>query len=106
MYVGQTKSGTLVLRTLYSGGGSGVFNNLLLLKLEKEVKYTYDEEKQILKATDSELVLKKLNEISLTDRWQGHIEIDGNSIIIQQDRSAPDGGKLPTPKKNVIRLVL
>lgn len=103
VYVGQTSSGILVLRTLYSSGGSGMFNSILLLKLEKEPKYTYDEEKQIIKSSGKEIVLKKLTEISLTDRWQGHIKIEGNSIILLKDRDAATG-KLATPKKSVIQM--
>ncbi len=103
MYIGQTTSGVIVLRTMESGGGSGVFNNLMLLKLERDHNIAYDEKNNIIKAGTERLVLKKLGEIPLSDRWDGTLQIKGNSLLVTKEGDASNM-KLPTVEKRVIRI--
>ena len=85
-YVGMTKSGIHVLYTSGSGGGSGVFKNLLLLAFEYDNGISCDLDKKTIQPTRKRLLLKKLGEIALGDRWDGELKVEGNSIFIGKDK--------------------
>ena len=42
LYVGQLKNGVHVIRTFTSGGGSGLFQDLMFFNLYKENRYSTD----------------------------------------------------------------
>jgi uncharacterized protein len=89
-HVGRTASGIDVLRTRESGGGSGVFEDLLLVKLERSE--TGGELKSTAGKTETftfkkpRLLIRKLGAIGLGDRWNGNIKITGDQIAIGKDR--------------------
>jgi uncharacterized protein len=89
-HVGRTASGIDVLRTRESGGGTGIFEQLLLVKLERsetggELKST-GAKTGIFTFKKPRLLLRKLGEIGLGDRWNGDIKITGDQISIGKDR--------------------
>jgi hypothetical protein len=96
--VGKTDSGIYVLLTSDSGGGSAVFMNLLLVKFEQDQAISYDWEKGVVRAGKRRLLIRKLGEIALGDRWDGELEIKGNSIFVGKDRGwfagTKNGGRL------------
>jgi len=89
-HVGRTASGIDVLRTRDSGGGSGVFEDLLLVKLERseaggELRST-GRKTETFTFKKARLMIRKLGAIGLGDRWNGNIKITGDQIAIGKDR--------------------
>lgn len=87
-YVGRTDSGVQVFFISESGGGSGTFRNLLLAVIE------FAEEMQpapaarrgaTSPAVRERIVLRKLDEVPLGDRWDGEIRIRRNELWIGED---------------------
>lgn len=85
-YIGITESGVHLLYTYSSGGGSGVFKHIMLVTMETDYGVEFDEKHSVIKATNQRLLLKKLGEVVLGDRWSGELEIVGNDLIIGEDR--------------------
>jgi uncharacterized protein len=88
-YIGRTAAGVDVLLTTQSGGGSGIFENLLVLRMEPD-----DHAPSVISAGSNHetmtfrrkrLLLRKLGEIGLGDRWDGPLKIMGNDILIGKD---------------------
>src|SRR5438128_1420226 len=75
-----------VLRTYESGGGSGEFENLMLVRLVEETGGAAldspDWKSQTMSFKKKRIVIKKLGEIGLGDRWDGRLKITGNEISI------------------------
>jgi uncharacterized protein len=89
-HVGRTASGIDVLRTWESGGGHGVFEGLLLVKLERsetggELSSTGGNN-ETLTFKKPRLLIRKLGYIGLGDRWDGDIKVTGDQIAIGKDR--------------------
>jgi uncharacterized protein YecT (DUF1311 family) len=89
-HIGRTASGVDVLRTRYSGGGHGVFEGLLLVKLERsetggELRST-GPNAETLAFKKPRLLIGKLGYIGLGDRWDGDIKITGDQLAIGKDR--------------------
>jgi hypothetical protein len=88
-YLGRTASGIDVLFVSESGGGSGVFEGLMLVQISEESGGPTIEPAsgptQTMTFKRKRLVLKKLGEIGLGDRWDGILEVKGNEISIGKD---------------------
>jgi uncharacterized protein len=88
-FVGRTSSGIDVLQTRESGGGTGVFENLLLVRVEVDAGGSALEpaggRNQTLAFKKKRLVIKKLGEIGLGDRWSGRLKVAGDEISIGND---------------------
>jgi hypothetical protein len=84
-YIGTSSDGVVVLYTSYDGGGSGLFENLLFLVFEKDAGIDFDWKKQTVKKGHPRLLLKKLGELPLGDRWQGDLRVQGNRLFIGED---------------------
>lgn len=84
-YIGTTTDGVIVLFTSDWGGGTGHFENLILLVLEKDKGIDIDWEKQVVKKGHERLLIKKLGEIALGDRWRGELSVKGNRVFIGKD---------------------
>jgi uncharacterized protein len=88
-FVGRTTSGIDVLQTRESGGGTGVFENLLLVRVDVDAGGSALEpaggRNQTLTFKKKRLVIKKLGEIGLGDRWSGRLKVAGNEISIGND---------------------
>jgi uncharacterized protein len=103
-HIGRTAAGVDVLLTMQSGGGSGVFENLLLLRMEPD-----DHAPAVISAGGNHetmtfrrkrLLLRKLGEIGLGDRWDGPLKVMGNDILIGKDT-----GPLSRDEKSESRVV-
>ena len=110
-YIGKTESGIHVLYISDSGGGSGVFTSIMLVTLISDHGVVFDEEHSIIKANKQRLLIKKLGEVVLGDRWSGNLTIDGDNLIIGKDKgwyAGTDGGGpfSKTPRDRVIKIDL
>jgi len=88
-HIGRTASGIDVLLTMDSGGGSGVFENLMLVRVEEESGggsvRAVDGKTDVMTFKQRRVVIRKLGEIVLGDRWQGDLKVSGNEIAIGKD---------------------
>jgi len=86
-YIGKTASGVYVLQTTDDGGGSGVFQSLMLVVVEKDKGATLIKEGNgaAIKMTRERILIKKLGTIALGDRYAGQIRINKNELIIGKD---------------------
>ena len=95
-FIGQTKSGVYVLFTQSSDGGSGVFRNLMLVHFEGTRSPRVDEKSGEVRWGQERVVLEKLGEIPLGDRWDGELKMEGDTLFIgKQGRM-----KINLPKGN------
>ena len=88
-YVGMTASGVHVLHVSDSGGGSSVFNWLTLLAIQRDLGVDcceWDGRAATVHANRPRLLLEKLGEITLGDRWSGALRISGNALIVGEDK--------------------
>jgi hypothetical protein len=94
-YVGKTSSGIHVLRTSDWGGGSGVFVNLMLVELVADRALECDWEKLTISPGRRRLLVRKLAEIGLGDRWSGKLKVEGEKIFVGKDEGwfSKSGGK-------------
>jgi hypothetical protein len=88
-YVGLTRSGVHVLATWSFGGGTLISNRLLLVTVEQD-RGIQDVEmpkegKVHLKIDRPRLLLRKLGEIILGDRWDGELRVVGNDVVVGKD---------------------
>jgi len=72
-YVGQTTTGVHVILTSSWGGGSGIFKYLMFLRFEHNLD------------NKDRIVLKRLGETRLGDRWDGELRVEGNDLFIGRD---------------------
>ena len=89
-YVGATRSGLDVLHHKYSGGGSGVFNYLLFVRIEADYGVDYKPSPASgggQRAVGPEFRQRELicfvGTISLGDRWLGTIDVVGNDVVVR-----------------------
>lgn len=87
-YVGSTPNGLDVLHYLYSGGGSGVFNSLVFVRIEADQGVDYTSPTGIdhvrnpvgPEFRERELI-RIVGKISLGDRWRGTVEVVGSDVV-------------------------
>jgi|TARA_B100000959_G_C14840387_1_gene565773 hypothetical protein len=111
-YVGQTKDGAHILYTSDSGGGSGVFKNLMFVMIEADRGIVFNEEEGVIASTKGRVIIKKLGAVVLGDRWAGELTIKGNELVIGKDEGwfaitggAYVGGKFSKDlKERIIRI--
>lgn len=88
-YVGLTKSGVHVLSTWESGGGTMVASHLLFVTVEEDFGLTdvpATAKNGTLRLDRRRLLLRKLGEVALGDRWDGDLRVDGNKILVGHDQ--------------------
>ena len=89
-YLGSTQSGLDVLHQKYSGGGSGVFNRLVFVRIEAD----YGVEYPLLRDIDSRRsavgprfrhreLIRMIGRIPLGDRWHGTVEVAGDDVVVR-----------------------
>jgi hypothetical protein len=78
--LGTLSGGVHVLEIAESGGGSGVFTSLLLVQFA--VDFEYDERG----ARKHRLVMRRLGEIGLGDRYAGTVTVTSRAIEIGADQ--------------------
>lgn len=83
--IGRTAEGLYVLHIVEHGGGSGVYNSVLVVTIEPDrgLECNWNEREVLRKK--NRLLLKKLGVISLGDRWNGEIRVEGSKLIIGKD---------------------
>ena len=82
-YLGATDNGAMVIKTWSNGGGSGVFTNLLIVKVKKRFGASFDLfNSEGVTFDKQQIVLEKLLSVSLGDRTETNISINGNSVTI------------------------
>lgn len=76
--IGTLKGNVHVVKTSENGGGTGVFVNLLLIRFKTDFEYMEDGSHRNM------LVMQRLGEFSVCDRYDGPIQIRShhNSIVI------------------------
>lgn len=84
-YIGKTNSGIYILYTSDWGGGSGIFKSLMLVTIEKDLGISFDENKNSIQMNRQRIVIKKLGEIVLGDRYKGKLKVKGNTLLIGKD---------------------
>jgi len=110
-HIGTTQSGIYVLRTESSGGGSGVFVNLLFLILDHETGTSFEWDKSAAVEKTDRSVLRRVGEAALGDRWDGELRVEGNRVVVGRDSGqfagwiGPGGGPLSNePRDRFISL--
>ena len=89
-YLGSTQGGLDVLHQRYSGGGSGVFNRLVFVRIEAD----YGVEYPLLRDIDSRRsavgpefrhreLIRMVGRIPLGDRWLGTVEVVGDDVVVR-----------------------
>jgi len=92
-FLGETSSGIFMLLTSDWEGGSGVFKNLMLVRLENDKAVDCDWRSGEIRWSGNRLHIKKLGEVPLGDRWNGLVSLTGNTIIIGKDKGEFAGTK-------------
>ena len=73
----------MVIKTWSNGGGSGVFTNLLIVKVKKRLGANFDLfNSEGVFFDKQQVVLEKLLSIALGDRTETSISINGNSVTV------------------------
>ena len=85
-YVGMTESRVHVLYTSSWGGGSGVFNGLMLLAITSVAGIDWNEQDVVVQDERERLLVSKLGQLALGDRWDGDLRVVGNTLTIGPDR--------------------
>jgi len=81
--LGVLADGTQVVKTEWNGGGSGVFEHLLLLRFEIDGWHHYDG------TLDWRLVLRVVTFLPLGDHDEGLITVEPNRVIVGPSRTRP-----------------
>ncbi|HEX5137870.1 MAG TPA: hypothetical protein VFY93_12910 [Planctomycetota bacterium] len=96
-HVGTTGSGIHVLLTESRGGGTGVFVNLLLVRFEHDDGVDADWEEGVIRRGRPRLLIRKLGEIGLGDRWSGSLRVRGDEVFVGKDEGVFAGTTLHGP---------
>jgi hypothetical protein len=88
--VGTTPHGVHVLETCYSGGGSGIFMNVLLVRLSQET-YVHDD------GWGTRWILTSLGEITLGDRSDKKVTLQGETLRIRDPDGSEESFAVPFP---------
>ena len=83
--VGKTSSDVYVLKTVDCEGGSGTFMSLVLVTFEYDQGIDCDWGKGVVGFKGKRLLIKKLGEVALGNRWDGKLAIEGNSVVMGRD---------------------
>jgi hypothetical protein len=83
--IGKTPSGIYVLLTVDSGGGTGRFENLLLVKLVNSTGLSFDSHYHSLVMNRKRLLIKRLKGIPLADSYRGGVGLKGDTLYIGHD---------------------
>jgi hypothetical protein len=84
-YIGSTHSGVHILQTTESGGGTGIFENLMLVVLQNGKGLFVHEDTHVIDLGTPRVLIRKLGEIPLGDRYEGTVELKGSQLRIGAD---------------------
>jgi hypothetical protein len=89
IFNGVTRNGLLIVTSSFSGGGTGVFTYLHIL--DAAPARAFDEEGKPY----DRLNLTNIRTVSLGDRWNGDIKINGDTIAIVTPRAQQTDARKP-----------
>jgi len=85
-YIGVMDSGVHVLYTSDSPfGASGVFRSLVFVTFKLDSGLMIDSDTSLV-SKETRLLISKVGEMSLGDRWEGHVSIMSNDLYISDGR--------------------
>ena len=86
-HLGTTDNGAMVIQVWESGGGSGIFSTLLFTKVKERMGANFDYANPSNLAFDKQqIVLEKLFSISLGDRQETSISVNGNFVVLNDTK--------------------
>ena len=86
-HLGTTDNGAIVIQVWERSGGSGVFSTLLFTKVKKRMGANFDYANPSNLAFDKQqIVLEKLFSISLGDRQETSISVNGNFVVLNDTK--------------------
>ena len=86
-HLGTTDNGAMVIQVWESGGGSGLFSTLLFTKVKERMGANFDYANPSNLAFDKQqIVLEKLFSISLGDRQETSISVNGNFVVLNDTK--------------------
>ena len=86
-HLGTTDNGAIVIQVWESGGGSGIFSTLLFTKVKERMGANFDYANPSNLAFDKQqIVLEKLFSISLGDRQETSIGVNGNFVVLNDTK--------------------
>jgi len=86
-HLGTTDNGAMVIQIWESGGGSGLFSTLLFTKVKERMGANFDYANPSNLAFDKQqIVLEKLFSISLGDRQETSISVNGNFVVLNDTK--------------------
>ena len=86
-HLGTTDNGAMVIQVWESGGGSGLFSTLLFTKVKERMGANFDYANPSNLAFDKQqIVLEKLFSISLGDRQETSIGVNGNFVVLNDTK--------------------
>lgn len=85
--LGLSMNGVYILRTWYCGGGTGIFCRLIFLTISEDCSLSFNSKND----KNTGLVIKKIAQFSLGDRYTGNIKFKYGVLLIGKDKnSIPD----------------
>jgi uncharacterized protein len=93
IYLGRTSSGTHVLCTYNSGGGSGVFESILFVTFESDL--AIDTDGDGLKKKRPRLLVKAVGSYFLGDRTGSTVNLKGDDLVISEPEAAVRTIRIP-----------
>ena len=86
-HLGTTDNGAMVIQVWESSGGSGLFSTLLFTKVKERMGANFDYANPSNLAFDKQqIVLEKLFSISLGDRQETSISVNGNFVVLNDTK--------------------
>ena len=79
-HLGRMNDGTHVLRTASNGGGTGIFTNLLFVRLDA------DEVRAPSGASRRRVLMRVVGRFVLGDRDDGTVEVEGDRVVVSASR--------------------
>lgn len=85
-YIGKTASNIHLIKTSEWGSGSGVFVGIMLVTFKQDYGVEFDVENNVITGNVPRILIVKLGEIALGDRWSGELSLSGDELFIGKDQ--------------------
>jgi hypothetical protein len=83
VFLGTTPGGISAFETYFSGGGSGTFMSVLLVRIEKQLERREDKQ-------ETRVVMRRVGEIGLGDRSRSEVTLVGGALKIGASGDRPE----------------
>ena len=84
-YIGKSRSGVHILKTWESGRGTMVSTCLMFVTLENDKGLLVHDDTHVIDLGNPRVLIRKLGEIPLGDRYEGTLDLKGNQLRIGAD---------------------